>query len=45
MRDFQRALVSDGFALKAYDMGMILDVDHSGDIKKACDFLNTDTTL
>lgn len=40
MRDFQRALVAQGFALKAYDMGMILDVDHSEDIRKACDFLN-----
>lgn len=42
MRDFQRALVSNGFALKAYDMGMILDVDHSEDLKKACRFLNGD---
>lgn len=42
MRDFQRALVSGGFALKAYDMGKILDVDHSEDLKKACRFLKGD---
>ena len=42
MRDVQRALVSGGFALKAYDMGKILDVDHSEDLKKACRFLKGD---
>lgn len=35
MRNFQRALVSSGLRLKAYDMGKIIDVDHAGDIEKA----------
>lgn len=35
MRNFQRALVSTGLHLKAYDMGKIIDVDHAGDIEKA----------
>lgn len=40
MRNYQRALVSDGLSLKAYDMNKILDVDHASDIEKAESFLN-----
>lgn len=40
MRNYQRALVANGFVLKAYDMNKILDVDHASDIVKAEDFLN-----
>ncbi len=40
MRNFQRALVADGYMLKAYPMSKILDVDHAGDIVKAEAFLN-----
>lgn len=39
MRNFQRALVSAGIRLKAYDMGDIIDVDHAGDIVKAEEFI------
>lgn len=39
MRNFQRALVSAGLKLKAFDMGKILDVDHAGDIEKANQYL------
>lgn len=39
MRNFQRALVSDGLRLKAFPFTKILDVDHANDIKKAEDFL------
>lgn len=39
MRNFQRALISDGLRLKAYDMGKIIDVDHAGDIPKAEQFI------
>lgn len=41
MRNFQRALVDAGLRLKAYPMGKILDVDHSGDIEKAENFINS----
>ena len=40
MRNYQRALVSDGLRLKAYDMNKILDVDHASDIEKAESFLS-----
>lgn len=40
MRNFQRALVADGFKLEAYPFSKILDVDHAEDIRKAEDFLN-----
>lgn len=40
MRNFQRALVSAGLALKAYPFGKIIDVDHQGDIAKAEQFIN-----
>lgn len=39
MRNFQRALVSSGLKLKAYDFGKIIDVDHQGDIVKAEQFI------
>lgn len=39
MRNFQRALVSAGLRLQAYDMGKILDVDHAGDIQNARQFV------
>lgn len=35
MRNYQRALVSSGQRLFAFDMGRIMDVDHASDIKKA----------
>lgn len=39
MRNFQRALVSDGLKLKAYPFSKVLDIDHASDIQKAEDFL------
>ena len=44
MRNFQRALISDGLRLKAYPFGKIVDVDHAGDIAKAEVFLNDNQT-
>lgn len=41
MRNFQRALVSEGMRLKAYSFGKVLDVDHVADIAKAEDFLHS----
>ncbi len=35
MRNFQRALVTDGLRLKAFPLGKVIDVDHAEDIKKA----------
>ena len=43
MRNYQRALVESGLALKAYDMGKIIDVDHAGDIEKAERFITTNS--
>lgn len=40
MRNFQRALVQEGFALKAYSIDKIVDVDHADDIVTAEAFLN-----
>ena len=40
MRNFQRALVEEGFALKAYSIDKIVDVDHAEDIVTAEAFLN-----
>ncbi len=40
MRNFQRAIVEDGFMLKAYPFSKVLDIDHASDISKAEDFLN-----
>ena len=39
MRNFQRALVTDGLRLKACPFTKILDVDHAEDIRKAEEFL------
>lgn len=39
MRNFQRALVENGFQLQAYCFSKILDVDHVADIAKAEKFL------
>lgn len=39
MRNFQRALVSEGMPLKAYKFSKILDIDHREDIDKAEKFL------
>ena len=35
MRNFQRALLTDGLQLKAYPFTKVIDVDHAGDIAKA----------
>lgn len=35
MRNFQRALVTDGLRLKAFPLGKVIDVDHADDIPKA----------
>ncbi len=40
MRNFQRALVSDGLHLSAYPFSKVLDIDHAGDIVKAEEFLS-----
>jgi len=40
MRNFQRALLSDGLRLKAWPFIKVLDVDHLADIRKATQFLN-----
>lgn len=40
MRNFQRALLSDGCRLKAYVFSKVLDIDHASDIVKAEEFLN-----
>lgn len=39
MRNFQRALVSDGLKLQAYPFSKVLDIDHASDISKAEEFL------
>lgn len=39
MRNFQRALVTDGLRLKAWPFSKVLDIDHAGDIQKAEAFL------
>ncbi|MBQ7472085.1 MAG: NTP transferase domain-containing protein, partial [Prevotella sp.] len=41
MRNFQRALVSEGFHLQAWVADKVLDIDHAEDIKKAETFLRT----
>ena len=41
MRNFQRALITDGLHLKACLFSKILDVDHASDIQKAVDFLES----
>lgn len=39
MRNFQRALVSDGLVLKAWPFSKVLDIDHAADIVNAEEFL------
>ena len=39
MRNFQRALVAEGLALRAFPFGKILDIDHATDILTAETFL------
>jgi hypothetical protein len=39
MRNFQRALVSDGLRLQAWPFYKVLDIDHASDIQKAEAFL------
>ena len=39
MRNFQRALIRDGFKLKAWPFSKVLDVDHISDVQKAEAFL------
>lgn len=41
MRNFQRALVTDGLRLRAYPFSKVLDIDHASDIPKAEAFLKT----
>ena len=41
MRNFQRALVENGYKPKAYSIDKIVDVDHAGDIATAEAFLNS----
>lgn len=41
MRNFQRALVSDGMKLQAYPFLKILDIDHKSDIDKAEKFVRS----
>ena len=40
MRNFQRALLNDGFRLKAFVFSYVFDIDHASDIEKAEDFLS-----
>ncbi len=35
MRNFQRRLVSEGFQLKASNIGKVIDIDHTADVSKA----------
>ena len=42
MRNFQRALVADGVALKAWPFTHVFDIDHASDIAKAEVFLNNE---
>ena len=39
MRNFQRALLSDGMRLKAWPLGTVFDIDHAADVAKANQFL------
>lgn len=45
MRNFQRQLVADGFTLKAYPFGKIIDIDHASDIEKAHQFNESQSTI
>ena len=39
MRNFQRALLSDGYKVAAWPFSKVLDIDHAGDIRKAEEML------
>ena len=39
LRNFQRELIKEGLKLKAFNMGMVIDVDHLSDVVKAERFL------
>ena len=39
MRNYQRALLTDGLDVRGFDMGKIIDVDHAGDIETARHFI------
>ena len=39
MRNFQRALLTDGFRLTAYAFSKVFDIDHVSDLEKANQFL------
>ncbi len=39
MRNFQRALLTDGLRLKAWPFSKVLDIDHAEDVRKAEQFL------
>jgi NDP-sugar pyrophosphorylase family protein len=41
MRNFQRALVREGFHLRAFPFSKVLDIDHASDISKAEAFLQS----
>lgn len=41
MRNYQRALVEAGLNLRPYPFGTIIDVDHAGDVDKACDLIRS----
>lgn len=45
MRNFQRALIADGFRLRAHKLGKVVDVDHAGDIVKAGELLGLNALL
>lgn len=40
MRNFQRALIDEGLAVKAWPFSKVLDIDHASDIAKAEEFLS-----
>ncbi len=40
MRNFQRALISSGLGLRAYEFGKVVDIDHARDIATAEKFLS-----
>ena len=40
MRNFQRALIADGFRLQAWPFSKVFDIDHVSDIQKAEQFLS-----
>ena len=43
LRNFQRALLTDGLRLCACDLGAVIDIDHAEDIAKAEELLHTET--